>query len=72
MKEQINPNGRVPAIIDHNNGDFKVFESAAILLYLAGRYDKDHKFSFEAGSKDESEALQWILFSVCISRMVLD
>lgn len=61
---QINPNGRIPAIIDHANGDFKVFESAAILLYLATRYDRDKKFSFETGSKDESECLQWIFFTV--------
>lgn len=63
---QINPNGRIPAMVDHTNDDFKVFESAAILLYLVGRYDKDRKFSFEVGSKDESEALQWIFFAVCV------
>ncbi|KAG8812626.1 glutathione S- transferase, nitrogen catabolite repression regulator [Serendipita sp. 399] len=60
---KINPNGRIPAIVDNSNGGFKVFESAAILLYLASRYDNQRMFSFEPGSLDESEALQWIFFT---------
>ncbi|KAH8920385.1 glutathione S-transferase [Atractiella rhizophila] len=51
----INPNGRVPAIIDHKNGDFQLWESNAIVLYLIDRYDKEHKIS---ASTPEEKAIQ--------------
>lgn len=65
-RPQINPNGRIPAIVHHrpDGTDFTVFESAAIILYMIQRFDTEHKLSFATGSDDESEALQWIMFAV--------
>ena len=66
---KINPNGRIPAIVDRSRGGpdgFSVFESAAILLYLAQHYDKEHRFWFKPDEQpdDYSEMLQWIFFAV--------
>jgi len=60
---KINPNGRIPAITDRSRDNFNVFESAAILLYLAQHYDKDHVFWFDPSDPHYSEMLQWIFFA---------
>ncbi|RAL58582.1 hypothetical protein DID88_003942 [Monilinia fructigena] len=56
---EIYPNGRIPAIVDHDRNDFAVFEGAAILSYLTRHYDPEHRFSF-TDSDDISRAEQWI------------
>lgn len=57
---KINPNGRIPAIIDTDNGNFAVFESGAILIYLA---EKTGKF-LPKDPKEKSIALQWLMFQM--------
>lgn len=56
---KFSPNGRIPAIVDHDRNDFSVFEGAAILAYLTRHYDPEHKFSF-TDPDDLSRCEQWI------------
>jgi glutathione S-transferase len=58
---EINPNGRIPALKD---GDLRVFESGAILLYLTDQYDKDNKISFEYGTPEYYEMMSWLMFQM--------
>ena len=52
----VNPNAKVPAIVD---GDAVVFDSNAILLYLA---EKTGKFLPPKGDKPRGELLSWLMF----------
>lgn len=63
---EINPNGRIPAIVDHSRGNFAVFETAGIMLYLAQHYDKEFKLWFDPATDPDnySEMLQWVFFTV--------
>ncbi len=53
---KVNPNGKVPAIID---GDSTVFDSNAILLYLA---EKTRQFLPPSTSSARGELLSWLMF----------
>src|SRR5215831_12464978 len=57
---KINPNGRIPAIIDRDNDDIAVFESGAILIYLAEKTGK----LMPRDKKGRSRVLQWLMFQM--------
>ncbi|KAI0656170.1 glutathione S-transferase C-terminal-like protein [Cubamyces menziesii] len=58
---KLNPNGRIPTLIDHQNNDFVIWESNAILLYLIDKYDKENKLGVSDGN-DKYTLLQWLFF----------
>lgn len=54
----INPNGKLPAIVDADGGkDVRVFDSTAILLYLG-----DKTGQFMGSPADRGELLSWLMF----------
>ncbi|ORX91237.1 glutathione S-transferase [Basidiobolus meristosporus CBS 931.73] len=60
---KINPNGRIPAIVDHSRNDFPVFESGAILLYLVQHYDPNYRL-WPTDIDQQSEVVQWVMFQM--------
>ncbi|MBW4456783.1 MAG: glutathione S-transferase N-terminal domain-containing protein [Nostoc indistinguendum CM1-VF10] len=55
----INPNSKIPAIVDQETG-IKVFESGAILIYLAEKTGK----LLPTEQKSRFQVLQWLMFQM--------
>jgi len=56
----LNPNGRIPAIVDREAEDFAVFESGACLIYLAEKTGR----LMPTDAKGRSRVLQWLMFQM--------
>lgn len=57
---KLNPNGRIPTIIDNDNDDFVVFESGAIMIYLAEKTGR----LMPSEQKGRSLVIQWLMFQM--------
>ncbi|BFT31748.1 glutathione S-transferase N-terminal domain-containing protein [Alteromonas sp. D210916BOD_24] len=56
----MNPNGRIPVIVDRDEDNHVVFESGAIMIYLA---EKSGLF-LPTSIKQRSQVIQWLMFQM--------
>jgi glutathione S-transferase len=57
---EICPNGRIPAIVDHDENDLAIFESGAIMLYLAEKTGR----LIPEDTAGRSRTIQWLMFQM--------
>tara|TARA_B100001996_G_scaffold242697_1_gene187828 strand:+ start:42 stop:725 length:684 start_codon:yes stop_codon:yes gene_type:complete len=57
---KISPNGRIPAIVDAGNDNLSIFESGAIMLYLAEKAGK----LIPKDDKGRAKAMEWLMFQM--------
>lgn len=61
---KINPAGKIPVVedVDEDGKAFTLAESGAVLLYLAEKYDLEHKFSYAAGTPEHYKEIEFLFF----------
>ena len=65
---KINPNGRIPAIVDKTPSsdgkprEKRIFESGALMLYLCERYDSEYRLSYPYNSDEYWEVVEWLVW----------
>jgi GST-like protein len=57
---KLNPNGRIPVIVDRDVDDLAIFETGAIMIYLAEKTGR----LLPTDVKGRSRALQWLMFQM--------
>jgi GST-like protein len=58
----INPNSKIPALVDHSgNSPVRIFESGAILLYLAEKFSQ---FVPRVNTPERAECLSWLFWNI--------
>ena len=56
----ISPNGRIPAIVDNETGGFPIFETGAIMIYLAEKTGR----LMPTDAQGRSKVIQWLMFQM--------
>ncbi|KAG0674320.1 hypothetical protein C6P40_002812 [Pichia californica] len=63
---KFNPNGRIPSLeyVNEKGQSIYVNESAAIMMFIVDKFDKDFKYSFPHDSKKYYEMVEWLFFQM--------
>lgn len=65
---RINPNGRIPAIVDKTptsdgaTREKRIFESGALMLYLCQRYDPENRLNYSYDTDEYWEVVEWLVW----------
>lgn len=60
---KLNPNGRIPTLVDTET-NVTISETAAILQYIVDTYDKENKFSYKIGTPLYYKQLELLYFQM--------